>query len=249
MSRPREPFDERDLYAHNPDPFSAFGPPAEPPPTTGAGRPIGVYEVPEPVIPVAPNREGGAGVKIVAVLAVFALALGGVIFWLSTKDTIELGGGAPTSAAAPTTTPPTTTSKPAPFAEPGDCVSMTGLMIQPDFKKVPCGEHNYTVTKVVPSPPPEEKCGTDADGYVQYKRTSLLESSVSVCLIPVFADGACYDLVYSMVQAALPQKECGSVGAARVKVLANTADKAACGPNPVLALAYPETRTTYCFSR
>jgi hypothetical protein len=203
---------------------------------------------------VAPHRESGAGVKIVAVLAVFALALGGLVFWLSTKDTIEFGGGdSPRKPiAAPVTTtpgPPTTTSKPAPFAEAGDCVLMTGLMMNPDFRKVACdGGQNYTVTKVVTSPPPEEKCGAETDGYVQYKKLSMQES-VSVCLIPFFTDGACYDLVYSMVQAALPKKECGSVGTAQVKVLANTVDKAACGPGAVLALAYPETEVTYCFSR
>lgn len=257
MSTPNEPERPRSAELYEPsaaDPFSAFAPPpAEPPPSTGGGRPIGYYDVPEPVIPVAPHRESGGGGKIVAVLAVFALALGGLIFWLSTKDTIRFGSGsAPTSAAVVTTTarPTTTTTKPAPFAEAGDCVLMTGLMINPDFKKVACGEqHNYTVTKVVTSPTPEEKCGTEADGYVQYKRTSLLETSVSVCLVPVLADGACYDVVYSTTQAALPQKECGSVGTARVKMLANTVDKAACGPNPVLALAYPETKTTYCVSR
>ncbi|HEX8870300.1 MAG TPA: hypothetical protein VF821_31845, partial [Lentzea sp.] len=210
--------------------------------------------VPEPVIPVAPDREGGAGVKIVVVLAVFALALGGLIFWLSTKDSIRFGTSAPTSATTRTTTSrpattSTTTSKPAPFAAPGDCVSMTGLMFQPDFKKVPCGEHNYTVAKVVTEPPPDEKCGTEADGYVRYERVAIGESSVTLCLIPVLVDGACYDVVYSMTKAALPQKECGSVGTARVTVLANTVDKTACGPNPVLALAYPETRTTYCFTR
>jgi hypothetical protein len=33
-----------------------------------------------------------------------------------------------------------------------------------------------------------------------------------------------------------------------VKVLANTVDKAACGGDPKLALAYPEIKTTYCLS-
>ncbi|NKE56825.1 hypothetical protein FXN61_08235 [Lentzea sp. PSKA42] len=246
--RPRP--ESADLYGPpSPDPFSAFAAPPEqpPPPGTGTGRPIGVYDVPEPVIPVAPHRESGAGVKIVIVLAVFALLLGGVIFWLSTKDTIDFGGSsAPTSATARTTTPPTTTSKPAPFAEVGDCVLMTGNAAQPDYKKVSCGENNYTVSKVASSS--SEKCGEVADGYVQYVKFSVLER-VSVCLIPVFADGQCYDFSLAQIQAAVPKKECGTFGVARVKVLANTVDKAACGPNPLLALAYPEIKTTYCFTQ
>jgi hypothetical protein len=251
---PNEPERPRsaDLYGPaDPDPFSAFPPPAAnpPPPSTG-GRPLGVYAVPEPVIPVAPHRESGAGVKIVAVLAVFALALGGLIFWMSTKDTIRFGGGEPQTTAAAvtktTTAPPTTTSKAAPFAEVGDCVTMTGNAVKPDYKKVACGEHNYTVSKVGSSS--SDKCGEPTDGYVQYVQFSVLES-VSVCLIPVFADGQCYDFSLASIQAAVPQKECGTFGVARVKVLANTVDKAACGPNPMLALAYPEIKTTYCFSR
>ena len=81
---PNEPFDERDLYAQHQDPFSAFAKsgPDQPPPT-GSTRPIGRYDVPEPVIPVAP-RQPGAGVTLAVVLAVFALLLGAAIFFLST---------------------------------------------------------------------------------------------------------------------------------------------------------------------
>jgi hypothetical protein len=204
--------------------------------------------MPEPVLPVAPHREGGAGVKIVAFLAVFALALGGLVFWLSTKDTIKFGSGsAPTSGAPTTTTAPrTTTSTPAPFAEIGDCVLLTGNSLQPDYKKVACGEHNYTVSKFTTSS--DAKCGGPADGYLEYSKISMLES-FTVCLIPMFADGQCYDFSLARLQADVPKKDCGAFGAVRATVLANTVDKAACGPNPVLALAYPETKTTYCFSR
>jgi hypothetical protein len=234
---------------NEPDPFSAFAPPAADPPLPGAGggRPIGVYELPEPVIPVAPNHEGGAGWKIVVVLTVFALALGGLIFWLSTKDTIKFGsGGAPTSAVAATTTPPTTTSKPAPFAEVGDCVLLTGSSIQPDYKKIACGEHNYTVSKFTTTS--SAKCGEPAGGYVEYSKISVLDS-FTVCLIPVFADGQCYDFSLAQLQADVPKKDCGAFAAVRAKVLVNTVDKAACGTNQALALAYPEIKTTYCFEQ
>ncbi|MFD9705875.1 hypothetical protein [Lentzea sp. NPDC059081] len=207
--------------------------------------------MPEPFIAVAPPGEPGSGIKIVAVLGVFALLLGGTIFWFSTKDTLHFSSGGDSTKApvATTTTLRTTTPPPPPIAAPGDCVSMTGQMMNPDFRKVPCGEHNYTVAKIVVSPAADEKCG-DTDGYVQYKNYGgPTAKSFSVCLVPVLADGACYDVMFSMTQAALPQRDCGSIGTARVKVLANTVDKAACGPNPALALAYPETKTTYCFSQ
>lgn len=81
---PHEPFDERDLYAQHQDPFSAFSKAEKPPPPpAGGGRPIGMYEVPEPSIPVAP-RQAGAGVTLVVVLGAFALLLGVAIFLLST---------------------------------------------------------------------------------------------------------------------------------------------------------------------
>jgi len=218
------------------------------------GRPIGMFDVPEPIIPVAPLRESGAGLKLVLALTAFMVLLGGTIFWLSTKDTIDFGGGGDDPARPPaaqrTTTPPTTTSKPAPFAETGDCVKMTGNAPQPTYEKVPCAEnrHNYTVTKVVTSS--SDKCGAPADGYVQYSRISVLET-LSVCLIPVFADGKCYDFTMADLKAEVPTVECGGGNPRvfRATVLANTVDKAACQVNQPLALAYPEIKTTYCFTQ
>ena len=217
------------------------------------GRPIGMYDMPEPIIPVAPLRESGAGLKIVLALTAFMVLLGGTIFWLSTKDTIDFGGSGDDSARPPvaqrTTTPPTTTSKPAPFAEIGDCVKMTGYAAKPAYEKVPCAEnqHNYTVSKVASSS--SEKCGDLADGYVQYSQISVLET-VSVCLIPVFADGQCYDFTMAELKAEIPKAECGANSRVfRATVLANTVDKAACQVNQPLALAYPEIKTTYCFTQ
>lgn len=84
MNRPPpEPFDERDLYAPNPDPFSAFSKDPEHQRPTGSTRPIGSYEVPEPTIPVAPQLSG-SGIAIAVALTVFALLLGTAIFILAT---------------------------------------------------------------------------------------------------------------------------------------------------------------------
>lgn len=220
------------------------------------GRPIGMYDMPEPIIPVAPLRESGAGLKIVLALTAFMVLLGGTIFWLSTKDTIDFGGSGHDPARPPvaqrTTAPPTSTSKPAPiapFAEIGDCVKMTGNAPQPTYERLPCAEnrHNYTVSKVASSS--SDKCGAPADGYVQYSRISVLET-VSVCLIPVFADGQCYDFTMADLKAEIPKAECGAKSRVfRATVLANTVDKAACRVNQPLALAYPEIKTTYCFTQ
>ena len=211
-----------------------------------------MYDMPEPIIPVAPLRESGAGLKIVLALTAFMVLLGGTIFWLSTKDTIDFGGSGDDPARPPvaqrTTTPPTTTSKPAPFAEVGDCVKMTGNAPQPDYKKVPCGENNnYTVSKVASSS--TEKCGEPADGYIEYRRISVLES-LTVCLIPVFIDGQCYDFTLADLKADVPKVACGrGPQVFKATVLANTVDKAACPVNQPLALAYPEIKTTYCFTQ
>jgi len=244
-NEPAKPKSElADLYEPTSgDPFSAFTAPEEKPPSATAGVRGPLYDVPEPVIPVAPHRESGTGVKIVAALAVFALLLGAVIFWMSTKDTMHFGGGGGPTPTTATTTAPTTTSKPPPFAETGDCVLLTGDSLQPDYQKVACGEHNYTVAKVVESS--NAKCD---DGHVAFSRLSVLEKSLTVCLIPVFTDGECYDLTHGQLLASFPKKACGNFGVSRVKVLANTVDKAACGQDVVLALAYPDIKTTYCFT-
>ncbi|HEX7305842.1 LppU/SCO3897 family protein [Lentzea sp.] len=197
--------------------------------------------MPEPFLAVAPPGEPGSGLKIVAVLAVFALLLGGAIFWLSTKDTIHF------SAATNPAPPRVTVSEPLPpLAVPGDCVALSGSNTAPGFRKVECGKHNYTVASVTELPDVDEKCDAQTGGYARYTEIAGLRS-VQVCLIPVLVDGECYDVFSTGTQAALPKTACGGPGAVRVKVLANTADKAACGPGVVMAFSYPETKTTNCF--
>lgn len=93
---PHEPKSKyTDLYSppadpRNPDPFAAF-PTRTERPAPSTGRSIGSYDVPEPIIPVAPHRDGGASWKLALVLTLFALLLGAAIFWLATDD-IDFGG-------------------------------------------------------------------------------------------------------------------------------------------------------------
>ncbi|MFS8095566.1 hypothetical protein LFM09_00340 [Lentzea alba] len=196
------------------------------------------YPNPEP-----PRKSSsGKALLIVAGLVVLAVALSAAVFLR--------GGGkddkaAAASSAAPTTTT-TTTTKPKAFAEIGDCVSMTGGSFNPTYKKVECtaNQHNYTVSKVPASS--SEKCGTTDEGYIKYTKGS----SVTVCLIPVFAEGECYDFTLASLNAEYPKKACGGYMVVKAKVIAGTADKAACGTDErlALALAYPEIKTTYCLT-
>ncbi|MFI6100010.1 hypothetical protein ACIA8G_31055 [Lentzea sp. NPDC051213] len=227
------------------DPFSAY--PTGPAPHHQQQPGWEPYGVPQPMLPVAPHRSSRAGVLIVAGLAVLMLVLGGAVVWYVGKGDLKLGSGVATSSfpsAAPTTT--TTTTKPKPFAEIGDCVNMTGGSFSPSYEKVPCTEnrHNYTVSKVPATG--TEKCAEVEDGYIKYTKGA----STTVCLIPVFVDGECYDFTLASLQAEFPKKACGGYMVVKAKVLANTVDKAACGQDErlALALAYPEIKTTYCLT-
>ncbi|SDP89365.1 LppU/SCO3897 family protein [Lentzea jiangxiensis] len=116
------------------------------------------------------------------------------------------------------------------------------------YEQVPCGEepHNYTVSKVLGSQ--SEKCGEDPGAYMQYHGCSG-RKSVNICLIPAFVDGQCYRFTTFSLTGEFETPPCGGLEVVRVKVFTNTTDKTACGPSPALALAYPDIKTTYCFTR
>ncbi|SFR25221.1 hypothetical protein SAMN04488564_108269 [Lentzea waywayandensis] len=224
----------------DPNPFGAYSGPQQPYPQQWGGP-----NVPPPVLHVAPQRSSRAGLLISVGLLVLVVAIGAVMLWFVRKDDLKFGSGvATTSTTAVTTT--TTTTKPKPFAEVGDCVLLAGGSFNPKFEKTPCAEnrHNYTVSKT-PATSTEE-CGTPPDGYVKYSKGS----SVNVCLIPVFVDGECYDFTLASLQSEFPKKACGGYMVVKAKVIAGTADKAACGQDErlALALAYPEIKTTYCLT-
>lgn len=228
------------------DPFAAFpsGPVyPQPQQQPGAQSPIGLPNYPAPVLPVAPQPSTGAGVKLGIALTVFALILGGVIFWVATKDDMKFGGGADTTPVITTTTTTTTTTAPKAFATVGDCVKLGGSSFTATYDKLDCAQdrHNYTVSKL---PARDEKCGEDKDTYTLYTK-----GRDRVCLIPVFRDGVCYQMGIGVsLNAEIPVAECGGYGVVKARVLRDTWDKATCGEGQALALAYPEIRTTYCFT-
>ncbi|MFD4673614.1 hypothetical protein ACFWNN_28080 [Lentzea sp. NPDC058450] len=229
--RPPEPRD--DMYGPiDPDPFSAYSGPA-PQNQTGA-------DVPRPLLDVAPQHSARAGLLIGLGLLVLVVAIGAGLLWFVGKDDLKFSTG--TTTAPP---PTTATSKPPPFAAVGDCVVLQGGSFDVKYTKTDCAEnkHNYTVVKTMPT---NEKCGAEEDAYIKYTKGY----GMNVCLVPVFADGECYDFSLAALNAELPKKPCGGYMVVKAKVLVGTVDKAACGTDERLAvaLAYPEIKTTYCLT-
>jgi hypothetical protein len=204
------------------EPASPWAPPAHPP-----------YPAP---------RTSRASLIVIGSLVLLAGLLAAAYQWVSPKHDVSV------AIATTTVAPPTTTTPPKPIAEVGDCVKLTGTSLSPTYQKVSCegGLHNYVVSKVPATD--SEKCGEDADGYTRYTSYQGVAGRQSVCLVPVFVEGQCYDFTLSSLQAETKTAECGGFQAVRAKVLTNTVDKAACGESPALALAYPEIKTTYCFT-
>ncbi|WP_191303966.1 LppU/SCO3897 family protein [Lentzea cavernae] len=126
----------------------------------------------------------------------------------------------------------------------GDCVKLTGVETNMKYEKVSCDGklHNYVVSKVMGVL--DMKCGEDPDSYTTYTG----HDGEELCLIPVFFDGECHDFVLASLTAENKAVDCGARGAIKVRVLTNTADEAACGADSVKAMAYQETKTTYCFT-
>ncbi|HEX8868605.1 MAG TPA: hypothetical protein VF821_23295, partial [Lentzea sp.] len=224
------------------EPANIWAPPAGPPaPPAGPPGPYPAY--PYPAAAPQPQRTSRLGLVIAGLVVALVIGtLGGFYSWVKKEHD--------TAATSATSSPPTTTTPPKPYAEIGDCVKLTGASFNPTYKKVACdaGLHNYTVSKVPATD--AEKCGEDAAAYTKYTAYSAAagRKNAYVCLIPVFVEGQCYDFTLSSLNAELKTVECGGFQAVKAKVLANTVDKAACGESPALAIAYPEIKTTYCFT-
>ncbi|WP_394617485.1 hypothetical protein JNUCC0626_49235 [Lentzea sp. JNUCC 0626] len=228
----RRPDERDDMYGPiDPDPFGAYSGSA---PQHERSAP----DVPRPLLDVAPQHSARAGLLIGLGLLVLVVAIGAGLLWFVGKDDMKFSTGGATTAA-----PTTTTSKPPPFALVGDCALLQGTTFDVQYTKTDCAEnkHNYAVVKTMPT---NEKCGEQEEAYVKYTKGY----GMNVCLVPVFVDGECYDFSRAALQAEIPKSPCSGLGVAKAKVLANTVDKAACGPNPALALAYPEIKTTYCLT-
>lgn len=179
-------------------------------------------EEPGHAAPVPPQRTSRVGLVVAGVLGVLLITMLSTVFFLLPGD-----------------------RDPGPAA--GDCVKLTGIEIKLTYEKVSCDGrlHNYTVSKELGVL--SDECGDDPDAYTTYNSRDGFMGT-QLCLIPVFFDGECYNFTLASLTAENPVVDCGSLGAIKVRVLTNTADEAACGADSVKAMAYRETKTTYCFT-
>ncbi|MET9226555.1 hypothetical protein [Lentzea sp. NPDC003310] len=128
----------------------------------------------------------------------------------------------------------------------GDCLQLTGTEARMRYEEVPCGDgrHNYTVSKVLSSE--TELCGTYHGDYATYSGGWF--SDENLCLIPVYVDGQCYDFTGGELHIDNRTVDCGAPEAIKVRVVPDTSDASVCGITAEVALGYPETNTSYCFT-
>ncbi|WP_394617486.1 hypothetical protein JNUCC0626_49240 [Lentzea sp. JNUCC 0626] len=216
-------------------------------PWAGPSDPTRYQSSPYSAPPVPPQRTSNAPLIVGLVVGSLLLLTLASVFYAVVSRNVYIATPTrttdPMTYAVPTTNP---TPLPPP-AQIGDCVKLSGPSFNLDYEKLACdaGMHNYTVSKVLSTR--SEKCGEDPDAYVKYEGWDGRKSS-HLCMIPVFVDGQCYNFDTASLNAEFLTSECSFL-VVRAKVLPNTVDKAACGPNPALALAYPEIKTTYCFTQ
>ncbi|GAA0218053.1 hypothetical protein GCM10010492_14890 [Saccharothrix mutabilis subsp. mutabilis] len=125
----------------------------------------------------------------------------------------------------------------------GDCASLTGTTTKPDFKTVACGaaEANYTVAKVLGGT--SESCG--GKYYDEYTETARRGPDSKLCLIPIMAEGNCYELEGSSM--GYPKVDCSKSGAYKLtKKAEGVEDEAACTEGA--PLTFPEPKLTLCFT-
>lgn len=173
----------------------------------------------------------GVAKTLLAVLAVLAVVAGVVFLYVATRPEPDFP-----DAAAPTSS----SAKPGKEPAVGDCMRVTGAMLDAKVTKVDCtAEHSHVVASLQRN---GEDCGTDLTRaqYARYRYSWKL----GVCLVPVFVDGQCYR--FQIMQTEIPKAECAKDNL-RVKVLKDTVKDTDCGEGEQ-ALVYPEIRTTYCFS-
>ncbi|XVV04343.1 LppU/SCO3897 family protein [Actinosynnema sp. CA-248983] len=125
----------------------------------------------------------------------------------------------------------------------GDCASLTGTTTKPEFKTVACGaaEANYTVAKALSGP--GESCG--GQYYDEYTETVSRGPKSKLCLIPIMAEGNCYQLEGSAM--GYPKVDCSASGAYKLtKKAEGVEDEAACAEGA--PLTFPEPKLTLCFT-
>jgi hypothetical protein len=225
-------------YGQQPPPYGPPQPgyPADPYAQPGAygtapGQlPPGMPPPPGPPMPYAqPPKKSGAG-KVIGSILAFVLVAGGIFL---VRTLINTTGE--------------------PSAKPGDCASVTGTTINPNYKKVDCGasEANYIIAKAMK----DTKQACPSDDYAEYEQSGGRRESLKLCLVEKLEEGKCYEEeLVKISMGGMKAVDCskGNNEFAVQKVVkiekvvkAATAD---CGEATAVSYNEPSPGITYCVS-
>ncbi len=197
------------------------GPMFPAPPAQGAMFP------PPDVGPWAPppkKRFPGALIAVIIVLALVVIG-GGLVLILRTASDVVADGADVGAAKA------------------GDCARVTGTVVDPEYKAVPCdsAEVTHIVGRTIPFA--KSSCGGDYDEFSLTSKTSELK----LCLIPNLAEGVCYDMESERMPQ--PKVDCAASSATKVtKVVKDRNDISVCAAGEA-PWSVPEPPRTMCFAR
>lgn len=123
------------------------------------------------------------------------------------------------------------------YAESGDCADVSGGQFAATLSTVDCGSPDAThrVAKVLSA---GEPCPTPDYSVYSETRRGADQPQVRLCLVPILAEGQCYDT---------GDRKAACPGAFTVvKVVDGQSDAALCDAATSVAVTYPEPRVTYC---
>lgn len=123
------------------------------------------------------------------------------------------------------------------YAMPGDCAAASGGQHSASLSTVDCGSPEAT-HRVAIVAAPDEQCPTPDYSVYTETRRGADKPQVKLCLVPILAEGQCYDTA--------DQKTACPGSFMVVKVVEGQSDAALCDATTSVALTYPEPKVTYC---
>jgi hypothetical protein len=202
-----------------------------PPPGDPYGPPPGQMPPGQPMPYAQPPKKSGAG-KIIGSILAFVLVAGGVFLVKAL-----IGGGISAISG--------------PDAKPGDCASVTGTTVRPEYKKVDCGatEANYFIAKAMKST--TEAC--PSEDYAEYSESGRRGSGMKLCLVEKLQEGKCYkeELVkinmegMKVVECPAAPNEFAITKILKIEKMVKAAT-AECGEATAVSYAEPSPGITYC---
>ncbi len=233
QGHPADPYAQPNPYGQ-PNPYAQANPygqpnPYGPPPgqMPPGQMPPGTPGQPMPYAP--PPKSGGAAGKVIGAIFVVIVLVGGFMVLRGVFGSSE------------------------PSAKPGDCASMTGTTVNPNYKKVDCGspEANYIIAKA--SKNTSEACPSKE--YASYHQSGRRKASLKLCLVEKLEEGKCYEDPMAGISLSGPKVIDCSKGQNKYStqksykvdkvVKQATAD---CGEATANSYAEPAPGITYCLS-